>query len=143
MNGPYEPSIWNDIAIFRNSLLSMLEDGERAERDDGFRGAAPKFIKCPASIGTVTEMETQQAFVRRRHETIHRRFKQRGILKHVYRGDVTKHGQVLRLVAIVTQLAIESGEPLFQVDYEDPEFDNLYFDDNDVLEDNTEDERDD
>ncbi len=143
VNGPYEPGIWNDIAIFRNSLLSMLEDGERAEGDDGYRGAAPKFIKCPASIGNVTAMETQQAFVRRRHETINRRFKQWGILKQVYRGDVTKHGQVFRLVAIITQLAIESGEPLFQVDYEDPEFDNLYFDDNDVLEDNTEDERDD
>jgi hypothetical protein len=32
------------------------------------------------------------------------------------------------LVAIVTQLAIENGEPL-QVDYKDPDWDNLYFDD--------------
>ena len=29
--------------------------------------------------------------------------------------------------ARMTQLAIANGEPLFSVDYEDPDFDNLYF----------------
>ena len=32
------------------------------------------------------------------------------------------------MCAIVTQLAIENGEPLFQVDYKDPDFENFYFD---------------
>ena len=50
-----------------------------------------------------------------------------GILKQVFRGDVTKHGTTFRVCAIITQLAIESGEALFQVDYEDPDVDNLYF----------------
>jgi hypothetical protein len=133
VNGPYEPGIWNDLSIFKNALLSELDDGERVEADDGYRGASPKWVKCPASIGSRVEMETAAAYVRRRHETINKRFKQWGILKQVYRGDITKHGQAFRFVAIVTQLAIENGEPLFQVDYQDPDFDNFYFDDAHVV----------
>jgi hypothetical protein len=67
-----------------------------------------------------------------------RRFKQWAIPKQVYRGDVTLHGQAFLVAAIITQIAFTNGEPLFQVDYEDPEFDNLYFDDRDVV-DNDED----
>jgi hypothetical protein len=52
-----------------------------------------------------------------------------GILKQVFRGDVTKHGTSIRVCAIIAQLAIEGGEALFQVDYEDPDLDNLYFED--------------
>lgn len=139
VNGPYEPGIWNDLAIFRNALLSELESGERVEADDGYRGDSPKFVKCPASIGNREDMETAAAYVRRRHETINKRFKQWGILKQVYRGDIRKHGTAFRVCAIVTQLAIKSGEPLFQVDYADPDFDNLYFDDGDVIDDDEDD----
>jgi hypothetical protein len=138
INGPYEPGIWNDIAIFRNALLTELDEGERVEADDGYRGEAPRYIKCPASIGSVAQMEAQAAFVRRRHETINKRFKQWGILKQVYRGDITRHGQVFRTVGIITPLAIENGEPLFQVDYQDPDWDNLYFEGGDVVDDDEE-----
>ena len=56
------------------------------------------------------------------------RFKQWGILKQVFRGDIVQHSQVFGVYAIVTQLAIENGEPLFQVDHKYPDFDNFYFD---------------
>jgi hypothetical protein len=78
-------------------------------------------------------VEAQAAFVKRRHETINKKCKQLGILKQVYRGDFTKHGQVFKTVAIVTQLAIKNREPLFQVDYQDPDCDNLYFEDGGVV----------
>jgi hypothetical protein len=132
INGPYEPGIWNDLMIFRNALLSELDDGERVEADDGYVGEAPRYVKCPKSIGNHEAMAADAAFVRRRHETINRRFKQWGILKQVFRGDLSKHGQAFCLCAIVTQLCIENGEPLFQVDYEDPDWDNFYFDDADI-----------
>jgi hypothetical protein len=74
-------------------------------------------------------MEQVAAYIRRRQETINRRFKQWGVLKQVYRGDIPAHGKASRLCAIVTRLAINNGEPLFQVEYEDPDFDNLYFED--------------
>jgi hypothetical protein len=82
-NGPYEPGIWNGVAIFRNTLLSMLDEGERAETDDGYQAEAPRYIKCPASIGNHETVEKQASVVRRRHETINWRFKQWAILKQV------------------------------------------------------------
>ena len=36
----------------------------------------------------------------------------------------------------MTQIAICNGEPLFQVDYEDPDYNNQYFDDAHILDDN-------
>jgi hypothetical protein len=115
------------VSIFRNGLLSYLEDGERVEADDGYIGAAPRFVKCPKSMGHHPTTEAMQSVVRRRHETVNKRFNQWNILKSVFRSEITMHGQAFRFVAIVTQLAIQNGEPLFSVDYEDPDFDNLYF----------------
>jgi hypothetical protein len=132
VNGPYEPGMWNDLMIFRNSLLSELDEGERVEADDGYRGEAPRHVKCPKSMGAHAITESMQALVRRRHETVNKRLKQWGILKQVYRGELHTHGLAFRVCAVVThQLAIENGEPLFSVDYDDPDFDNFYFDDED------------
>lgn len=132
MNGPYEPGIWNDVKIFRNALLSMLGVGERVEADDGYVGDAPQYIKCPKSMGHHKATDEMQSIVRRRHETINKRFKQWNCLKQIFRGDITEHGMYFRFCAIVTQLCIENGEPLFSVDYEDPDFDNMYFQDDNI-----------
>ena len=127
VNGPYEPGIWNDIKIFRNALMSMLSP---VEADDGYVGEAPQHVKCPKSIGGHDETtEAMQSIVRRRHETVNKRFKQWKILKDIYREEITKHWMAFRVCAIVTQLSIENGEPLFSVDYQDPDFDNHYFQD--------------
>ena len=50
IDGPYEAGNWLDLEIFRNSLKSHIEYGERVEADDGYLGEAPEFIKCPASF---------------------------------------------------------------------------------------------
>ena len=39
-----------------------------------------------------------------------------GILYQVYCHDIMRHGDVFRACAVVTQLTIENGEPLFKVD---------------------------
>lgn len=134
INGPYECGKWPDIKIFRNSLLSHLDPNERVEADDGYIGEAPAHVKCPASIGQYQQpgTETMQAFVRRRQETVNKRFKQWGILKQVYREkqDIGSHGKAFRAVAIITELAIENGEPLFDVDYEDPYLNDGYYGNN-------------
>ena len=36
-----------------------------------------------------------------------------------FRHGVGKHGQCFRAVAVITQYAIENGEPLFEVKYND------------------------
>lgn len=127
INGPYEAGLWNDISIFRNALLHQLEDGERVESDDGLRGVSPQYSKCPRSIGNRVECEEMQQLVRSRHETVNKRFKQWNILKSIYKGKIEYHGGYFRIVAIITQLCIEHGEPLFSVEYEDPYDDDYYF----------------
>ena len=67
--------------------------------------------------------------MRSRHEAINKRFKQWGCLKQMLRGNILHHGRYFRRCYFATQLCIENGEPLFSVEYEDPSFDNLYFND--------------
>jgi hypothetical protein len=37
----YAPGKWNDLSIFRDLFVSMLEPGERCEMDRGYQGTAP------------------------------------------------------------------------------------------------------
>ena len=39
--------MWPAVFVFRNSLLSHLEPGERVEADDDHIGEAPQHCKCP------------------------------------------------------------------------------------------------
>ena len=41
VSGPYKAGSWLDIKIFRDSLTSHLEKGERVEVDDGYIGEYP------------------------------------------------------------------------------------------------------
>ena len=120
VNGPFEAGMWPDISIFRCALKSMLAQRERVEADDGYIGEAPLHVKCPKMFADQTETERMQSIVRQRHETVNKRFKQFGVLRDRYRHDLRKHGDVFRAVAVLTQLALDNGEPLFSVDYVDP-----------------------
>ena len=119
INGPFPAGAFPDVSIFRSCLAHELDEVERVEADDGYIGDAPYKVKCPASLTNPDETQTMQSIVRMRQETINTRLKQWEILKQVYRHDITKHGSVLRAVAVLVQVAIENGEPLFQVDYND------------------------
>ena len=119
VHGPFEPGMYNDIMIFRSSLLSHLAANERVEADDGYVGESPQHIKCPKSFSNPEETLSMQGIVRNRQETVNKRFKQWGILKQVYRHDIPDHGDVFRAIAVITQIAINNSEPLFSVDYDD------------------------
>ncbi len=54
--------------------------------------------------------------VRSRHESLNGRFKNWEILKVLYRHDLMEHGNVFRAIAVITQLGINAGEKLFEVD---------------------------
>jgi hypothetical protein len=47
------------------------------------------------------------------------RLKKWGILSQVYRHNIMRHGNVFRACAVMTQLTIENGEPLFEAEYKD------------------------
>ena len=57
--------------------------------------------------------------VRNRQKTVNNRFKFWGILTKMYCHIVSKHGDTFRSVVVITQLAIDSREELFQCDYKD------------------------
>lgn len=119
INGPYECGKWNDISIFRNSLSTFLAPNERVEADDGYVGDSPEKVKCPCSFTNPQETLLMQQRVRARHETVNKRFKQWACLLNRFRHGIAKHGDIFRCVAVVTQLAIEHDEPLFEVEYKD------------------------
>lgn len=118
-NGPFEPGIYNDNEIFKRGLIGWLEDGERVETDEGYKGSAPLYVKCPGTVATDPDKKEMCARVRSRQETVNKRMKQWNILKAGYRHDVLRHQDVFAAVAVLTQLSIENGEPLFSVEYED------------------------
>ena len=120
INGPFPCGAWPDISIFRSSLLSHLERGERVEADDGYLGKAPGFVKCPKSATNPEECQRMQAIARNRQETVNNRFKNWGILRQLYCHDILKHGSVFEAIVVLTEVAIENGEKLFDINYEDP-----------------------
>ena len=118
VGGPYPAGAWPDIKIFKNELAHLLEPGERVEADNGYVGHPDK-IKCPNNDCNPIENLGMQARVRSRHETFNGRLKFWGILGQVYRHDIRQHGSVFYACAVITQLAIMNGEPLFEVEYGD------------------------
>ena len=118
IQGPYPAGKFTDISIFCKVLSNFLDPGERVEADKGYEGHPDK-IKCPSNPANPPENKAMQGRVRARHETLNGRLKAWGILSQVYRHDILRHGDVFRACAIVTQLAINDGEKLFEVEYGD------------------------
>ncbi|GKZ00549.1 hypothetical protein MPSEU_001007300 [Mayamaea pseudoterrestris] len=116
--GPFPCGEWPDIKIFRHALKNMLQQGERVEADDGYAGECPQFVVAPARFAEGAARVAATTQVRARHETVNKRFKQWGCLKQVFRHELSKQSLVFRAVAVITQLAIENGEPLFAVAYD-------------------------
>ena len=114
IHGPFPCGHWPDITIFRSALIYELLDGEKVEADKGYRGE-PVYIKTPTGENDIGQR------VRSRHETVNKRFKQWGCLRQAFRHNVSKHQSVFSAVAVVTQMSLENGEPLFDVSYCDNE----------------------
>ena len=64
----------------------------------------------------VDQREELQQRVRNRHETVNRRFKQFQVLKQMFRHDIVLHQSVFIAVAVLTQISIENGDELFEID---------------------------
>ncbi len=117
-SGPYPAGRWTDVKIFDDVLSNLLEPGERVEADNGYVGRADK-VKCPNNDCNPPENLGMQGKARPRHETFNGRLKNWGILEKVYRHDITVHGTVFYACAVITQLSVTNGEPLFEVEYGD------------------------
>ena len=115
IQGPYPMGKYNDIAIFNKVLHHFLDPAEQVEANEGYVGHHKK-IKCPQNVGNPVEKWAMQGRVRVRHNTLNGRLKNWGILSQVYRHNIMRHGDVFQECAVVTQLTIKNGEPLFEVE---------------------------
>jgi hypothetical protein len=61
--------------IFQDGLVHFLEAGERCETDDGYRGSAPLYAKCPGVIESNPDKAKMQQRVRNHQETVNKWFK--------------------------------------------------------------------
>ena len=104
-------------------MAKNLEEYEMVEADNGYlrAGEDPLLAKVPGAFAadqTKSKLKLQST-VRARHETVNKRFKQWEALSGVFRHPLHKFSIVFDAVAILTQLSLENGEPLFQVNYND------------------------
>ena len=99
-------------------MRNFLEADERVEADKGYHGH-PEKIKCPGNDANPAENRGMQGRARARHNMLNERLKNWGILSQVFRHHIMMHGDVFRVCAVVMQLTIENGEPLFEVEYGD------------------------
>jgi hypothetical protein len=101
---------------FNSVLLHCLELGKCIKADNSYVGHADK-IKCPNNDCNSAENLGMQSAMRSCHKTLNGHLKNWGILEKVYRHDITVHGTVFYVCAVITQLAIANREPLFEVEY--------------------------
>ena len=93
----------------------LIPAGEKVEADKGYRGAPAK-VRVPGNAVSKVDLLAKDR-ARTRHETVNKRFKQWGCLQQVYRHDIEDHYLHFACVAVLTQLSLQSGEPLYNVHY--------------------------
>ncbi len=113
VHGPFAPGKWNDITIYRSLLKRRLALGERVEADAGYAGDFT--ISVPDDATTFSQIFMKND-ARARHETVNKRLKQFKVLKE-FRHEIDFHQSCFDAVAVITQLGIENGEPLYPVTY--------------------------
>ena len=120
VSGPYPAGKYTNIAIFNSVLANCLKPGpgERVEADNSYVGCLDK-IKCLNNDCNPAENRVMQGIAKSRHETLNVWLKAWGILGNVYRHDIREHGTVFYACAVITQLSVANGEPLFEVEYGD------------------------
>ena len=115
-SGPHAPGKWNDLPIFWDSLVLMLEPGEQCEMDRGYQGSTPTYFKCPGVLEADQNTVEIQQWVRSRQETVNERFKNWAILSTPYSHDLLEHQTVFGAIVVLTQLTF-AANLLFPVAY--------------------------
>jgi hypothetical protein len=113
VHGPFPCGEWPDLNIFRAGMKLMLGKGEKVIANLGYEGE-PNFVVLPT--GDLSMLANR---VRGQHEHVNKRFKQWQILHRCFRHNVNKHQPVFISIAVITEIALENGERLYQIDYVD------------------------
>jgi len=104
-------------------LVRMLDAGEKILADGGYRDSTGAF-STPTGLNNLDQEQKQLA--RSRHEVVNRRIKQWNALCTVYRNHPSTHGRVFIACTVITSLIMQLDMPIFNVEYDDTEFDEDY-----------------
>ena len=103
-----------DSDVFKFGTLRELEDGEMCEGDTHYkRNLKDRFITWPSG----SERARMAAKVEARHETVNRRFRDFAMMRNRWTHGRELFTSTFHAVAVIVQLHLENGEPLFQVKY--------------------------
>ncbi len=114
--GPFAAGDWPDLKIFRMYLKKYLCPNECVEADGGYQGDERVHAPLDFCYNNIAQYQAKLN-VRARHETLNGRMKNFHVLSETFRHDLSKHECCFNAVAVITQLAIENGEPLYSVKY--------------------------
>lgn len=120
INGPFPASV-NDAVIFKKDLSGLLAEDEAVEADAGYKGDDK--LKNPQTSKSRNE-RLQKSGVRGRHENVNSRLKIFNLLnipfRHLKPRDdmMNKHKICFNAIVVLTQLKFESGESLYEVQYD-------------------------
>ena len=121
IHGPFPCGRWPDILVFRHALISHMDVDEKAEADDGYIGEPTKTLTPKINSQNQSDAQYRQ-YTCNRQETINKRFKDWKCLGKMLRHSLQKHSTMFRAVAVICQLSVTNGEPLFQIDYDQDNF---------------------
>jgi hypothetical protein len=114
VHGPFPCGAWPDLRIAREALIYALDPGEMYVADGGYFDGN-NWSDTPNGLNDIEQQ--QKSLARARHETANARFKMWSVLQERYRHNKESHGDVFNAIANITQLSIQNGEPLFQINY--------------------------
>ena len=110
LEGPFICSTPDDN-IFRQEIINELEIGEVCEGDRLYRDKIPEVFRRDHS----DESRIIARRFRARHEVANSRLKRLKCLATDFRHGNEKHSDAFRAAAVITQLEIETGKPLFEI----------------------------
>jgi len=97
--------------------MHQIEIDERVLGDRGYNGE-PDYIVTATRFINEGNMQLLRDYhvVRARHETFNRRMKVWNVLGHRFRNDLSRLGIVFNAVAVIEQIKMEHGRPMFPVE---------------------------
>lgn len=110
MHGWFEAGKYPDVRIFRIGLKKRLMFNEMVVGDRGYTDV--KVCRKGHYSGRIAQ-DIEDILAR--HETVNKRLKHFNVLKVPFRHSLKFHASCFHAVAVLTQLSIENGSPLFQV----------------------------
>jgi DNA-binding GntR family transcriptional regulator len=83
------------------------------DADHGYLVEAPLRVKCPSCFTNPVECGQMQQRAQAHQEAVNKWFKNWGCLNRKFHHCILKHADIFPAVAVITQVALQNGEPLF------------------------------